>query len=116
MTGRTHAAHARGLRMTTGSLMVWVGAVGLALGFLMGDVADWLPRDALTALAALAVAATTVGLPLLSHRMAREPGVHAAPSALALRTEHLFVTGLVGLITASVGLLGLLLYLIVQKS
>ncbi len=116
MTGKTHAARPRGLRMTTGSLMVWVGAVGVALGFLMGDVADWLPRDALTALAALAVAGTAVGIPLLSHRMAHEPGVYRPPSASALRTEHLFVTGLVGLITASVGLLGLLLYLIVQKS
>jgi hypothetical protein len=102
------------LRMTTGSLMVWVAAVAVALGVVKGDLVDWLPRDLVAALVAVTILATIFGIPFLSHQMARDPDVHQRPSASARRAEHLFVVGLLGLITASVILLGVLLLMIVQ--
>ena len=39
-------AHPNRIRLTTGVLMVWIFALAVALGFLKGDVVDWIPQNA----------------------------------------------------------------------
>ena len=105
-----------GMRMTTSALMVWVGAVGVALGLVMGDASTWLPRDLVMALGGMAVLATVVGLPWLSHRFERSAEVYRPASAGSIRAENLMVVGLVGLMTAALVLLGALLVMIAGKT
>ncbi len=114
MTGEPHARRAPPLRMTTGALMIWVFAVAVGLAFVKGDIADWLPRDAVGGLLGLAVVSTVFGIPWLSYRMERSPEARKPPTESSRRYENMLVVVLLGWMTAAVFLLGLLVFMILQ--
>lgn len=102
------------LRMTTGALMIWVFAVAVGLALLKGDVADWLPRDAVGGLLVLALVSTVFGIPWLSYRMSRSPEARRPPSEASRRFENMLVVGLLGWMTAALLVLGLLFFMILK--
>jgi hypothetical protein len=65
-------------RLTIASLMRCVAAVAIGLGFLKGDIAEWLPR-AISALMFLAMVATVFGIPCISFRMEKNPEAAGEP-------------------------------------
>lgn len=114
MTVEPHTRTTPALRMTTGALMIWVFAVAVGLAFVKGDIADWLPRDAVGGLLGVAVASTVFGIPWLSYRMERSPEARKPPSDSSRRYENMLVVGLLGWMTAALLLLGLLVYMILR--
>jgi hypothetical protein len=100
------------LRVTTGTLMVWVAVVAVCLSVVQGDVADWLPTGAIGWLATLMLLATAFGIPWLDYRLTRSPESLRPPSAASRKVVNLLVLGLVGGMACAVVLLGLLFYMI----
>lgn len=100
-------------RLTTGGLMVWVLAAGLALGFLKSDVADWLSPNGTFALLFVTLVALVLGIPCLAVAAERstDPSVTRPPSTRERRAEHLMTVGCLGLITAALLSFGLLAYM-----
>jgi hypothetical protein len=104
------------LRLTTGTLMVWVAVVAVAMAVVQGDVADWLPSGAIGWLGAVIMLATAVGIPWLEYHWGRSPDSLRPPSASARRAVNLLVLTLLACMACAVVLLGVLVAMILGRT
>ena len=100
------------LRLTTGMLMAWVAVVAVGLALVKGDVADWLPSEAIGWLSGVACVGTVVVIPWLDYRLNRSPESLRPPSPAGRRPVNLLVVGLLFCMASAIVLLGVLVYLI----
>jgi hypothetical protein len=104
------------LRLTTGSLMVWIAVVAVCLSVAQGDVADWLPNGLIGWIAVLMLGATAFLIPWLEHRYLRSPESLEPPSVASRKVVNLLVLGLVGCMACAIVLLAILFVMILGKT
>lgn len=100
-------------RVTTGTLMLWVATVAVALGLLKGDVADWLSSESQVVLFVLTLVALVVGTPFLAiaAERSRNPEVTRPLSRRERQAEHFLAVGCLGLLGVAFLIFGVLAFM-----
>lgn len=112
MDGETPPPRPKKLRLTTGTLMIWVAVVAVLLSLVQGDTVDWLPKGAIGWLSGVVCVAIVVVIPWLEYHWSRSPDSLQPTSERGKHVVNLLAIGLLFCMASAVLLLGMLFVLI----